>query len=108
MEQPITALQTPDCDWLFHRFIDMNFSKLTDSNQIFKNDFVYLHDRLCKISSEIIEYIIFANYYLSISTIYSMVLLTLLIENKTSVIINCVNFKTFSNWVVTQYMACYY
>ena len=34
MEQPITALQTPDCDWLLHRFIEVNFSKLVDSNQI--------------------------------------------------------------------------
>ena len=40
MEQPITALQTPGCDWLIHKFLEVNFSKLTDSNQIFRNDFV--------------------------------------------------------------------
>ena len=28
MEQPITALQTPDCNWLLHWFIEVNFSKL--------------------------------------------------------------------------------
>ena len=49
MEQPITALQTPDCDWLLHRFIEVNFSKLTDSNQIFKDYFICLHYHLCKI-----------------------------------------------------------
>ena len=54
MEQPITALQTTDCNWLLHRFIEVNFSKLTDSNQIFRNDFIDLHYDLCKISSQII------------------------------------------------------
>ena len=69
MEQPITALQTPDCDWLLHRFTEVNFSKLTDSHQIFR---VGLHYHLCKISSQIIECIIFAPFELSI-TIYSMI-----------------------------------
>ena len=64
MEQPITALQTPDCDWLLHRCIQVNFLQLTDSNQIFRNDFVGLHYHLCKISSQIIECIIFAPYEL--------------------------------------------
>ena len=64
MEQPITALQTPACDWLFHMFIEENFSKLTDSNQIFSNDFVCLYYHLCKISSQIIEGIIIATYAL--------------------------------------------
>ena len=72
MEQPITALQTPDCDWLLHRFIEVNFSKLMDSDQIFRNYFVGLHYHLCKISSQIIECIIFAPYELSITIIYSM------------------------------------
>ena len=68
MEQPI--LQTPDYDWLLRRFIEVNFSKLTGSNQIFRNDFVGLHYHLCNISSQIIECIIFAPYELSI-TIYA-------------------------------------
>ena len=51
MEKPITALQTPDCDWLRHRLIEVNFSKLTASNKIFRNEFVCLHYRLCKISA---------------------------------------------------------
>ena len=72
MWQPITALQTPDCDWLFHRFIEVNFSNLTDSNQIFRNDFVLIRYHVCKISSQIIECIIFAPYELSITTICSM------------------------------------
>ena len=28
---------------MLHRFIEVNFSKLTDSNQIFRNDFVCLY-----------------------------------------------------------------
>ena len=72
MEQPITALQTPDCDWLLHRFIEVNFSKLTDSNQIFRNDFVCLHYHHCDISSQIIEFVIFYPCELSITTIDSM------------------------------------
>ena len=62
MEQPITALQTSDGDRLLYMFIEVNFSKLTDSNQILRNDFVGLHYHLCKISSQIIECIIFAPY----------------------------------------------
>ena len=69
MEQPITALQTPDCDWLLHRFIEVNFSKLTDSNQIFRNDFVCIHYHLCKISSQTIKYLIFVPYELSNGTV---------------------------------------
>ena len=60
IKQPITALQTPDYDWLLHRFIEVYFSKLTKSNQIFLNDFEGLHYHLRKNSSQIIECIIFA------------------------------------------------
>ena len=60
MDQPVTALQTPDCDWLLHSFIEVNFSKLTDSNQIFRNNFVGFHYQHYKISSQIIECIISA------------------------------------------------
>ena len=75
MDQPISDLQTPHRDWLLHKFIEVNFSKLTDSNQSFMNDFVCLHFHLCKISSQIIECIIFPHYELSITTIYSMLIL---------------------------------
>ena len=51
MEGPITALQKLDCDWFLHNFIEVNFSKLTNSNQMFRNDFVRIHYNLCKISS---------------------------------------------------------
>ena len=30
--EPITALQMPNYDWSLHRFIEVNFLKLTDSN----------------------------------------------------------------------------
>ena len=35
--------------------MEMNFSKLTDTNQILRNDFVCIHYHLCKISVQIIE-----------------------------------------------------
>ena len=41
-EKPITVFCLEGCDWLLHRFIEVNFSKLTDSNPIFRNDFVCL------------------------------------------------------------------
>ena len=41
-------------------FIEMNFSKLTHNNQIFRNDFVCIHYHLCKISPQTIECKIFA------------------------------------------------
>ena len=46
--------------WLvpIDNFIEVNFSKLTDSNQIFRNDFVWIHYHLGKIS-QIIECKIF-------------------------------------------------
>ena len=62
MDGPITAFQTIDCDWSLHKVIGVNFSKLTDNNQIFRNDFVCIHYHLCKISSQIIECKIFAPY----------------------------------------------
>ena len=55
-------LQTLDCDWSVHNFIEVNFSKLTDNNQIFRNDFDCIHYNLCKISSQTIECKIFAPY----------------------------------------------
>ena len=70
MEQPITALQTLDCYWLLYRLIDENFSKLTFSSQIFRNDFVYLHYHLWKISSQTIECILFSPWSLYITNNY--------------------------------------
>ena len=43
------------CDWSVHNFIEVNFSKLTDSNQIFRIDFVNIHYHLGEISCQIIE-----------------------------------------------------
>ena len=56
-----TALQTFDSPSV-HKFIEVNFSKLTDNNQIFRNDFDCIHYHLSKISSQIIECKIFAPY----------------------------------------------
>ena len=51
MDEPITELQTLDCDWSVHKFIDVNFLKLTDNYQIFRNDvFDCIHYHLCKTS----------------------------------------------------------
>ena len=63
------------CDWSLHKSIGVNFSKLTDSNQIFKIDFLCIHYHLREISSQIIECKIFGPYELSITN-YSMVELT--------------------------------
>ena len=50
----IIALQTLDCHLtvtvIVHKFIEVNFSKLTDNTQIFRNDFDCIHYHLCKIS----------------------------------------------------------
>ena len=56
--RPITALQTPDCDWSLFWYIEGNFSKLTDSNQIFMSDFVCFLYHICEIWTQIIEWII--------------------------------------------------
>ena len=54
-------------------FIGVYFSKLTDSNQIFRNCCVCIHYHLCKISSQIIEWKMFAPYdVLEILNTYSM------------------------------------
>ena len=51
-ERPITAGCIEGSDWPLFWFLDMNFSKLTDSNQIFRNDFVCI---FTKIVTKIIE-----------------------------------------------------
>ena len=76
MDGPITALQMLDCDWSVDKFIEVNFSKLTDNDQIFRNDFDCIR-HFCKISSQINECKILAPYdflknELSITT-YSMI-----------------------------------
>ena len=54
-DRPITALQTPACDWLFFWFVEVNFLKLTESNKIVRNNYVFIHYNICKISTQIIE-----------------------------------------------------
>ena len=63
MGGPITADRLKCCDWSPHKFIVVNFSKLTDYNQIFRIDFVSIHYHLCKI----IQYKIFGPYELTIT-----------------------------------------
>ena len=55
MDGLIIALQMLDCDWSVFKFIEVNFLKLTDNNQIFRNDFYCIHYHLRKISSQIIK-----------------------------------------------------
>ena len=43
------------CVWYPHKFIEVNFSKLRDSHQIFGIDFVSIYYHLCEISRQIIE-----------------------------------------------------
>ena len=42
MEQPITVGCLEVCDWLLHKLIEVIFSKLTDSNKIFKNNSAFI------------------------------------------------------------------
>ena len=72
MEQPITRV-FEDCDWLLHRFTEVNFSTLMDSNQIFRNDFVCFCCHLCKISTEINECKIFSPYDFQKWTLYNTI-----------------------------------
>ena len=48
------------CCWLLHRYVEVNFSKLMDSNQIFRNDFGCLYYHQCNISSQINDCKIFS------------------------------------------------
>ena len=40
---------------LFKQYIDVNFSKLTDCNQVFRNNFLCIHYLISKISTQIIK-----------------------------------------------------
>ena len=42
MEQPIRVGWLEGRDWFLHSFIEVNVAKLTDSNQIFRNDFAFI------------------------------------------------------------------
>ena len=48
------------CDWLLHSFIEVNFSKLTDNNQIFRDDFAAFIITSKKIKFKLIS----ANFFL--------------------------------------------
>ena len=43
------------CDWSLDKFIEVNFSKLTNNIEFFRNYFVCIRCHLCKISPKIIE-----------------------------------------------------
>ena len=71
---PIRALQTLHCNWSPHKFAEVNFLNLADSNQIFRIDFVCIYYHLCEISSQIIECKIFAPYDFLAITLYNYLL----------------------------------
>ena len=50
MDGPITVERLKCCDWSVHEFIEVNFSKLADSNQIFRIGFVSIQYQLGEIS----------------------------------------------------------
>ena len=55
------------------KFIEINFSKLTDNNKVFmRNDFVCIHYDHCKISPQIIEWKFFGVHmnFLQLSTLW--------------------------------------
>ena len=55
MDGPITVERLKCCDWSVHKFIEVNFSKITDSNQIFRIDLASIHYHPCEIACQIIE-----------------------------------------------------
>ena len=55
MNGPITVERLKCCDWSIYKFIEVNFSKLSDSKQIFRIDFVRIHYHLGEISWKVIE-----------------------------------------------------
>ena len=55
IDGPITVERLKCCDWSVHKFTEVNFSKLTDSNQIFRIHFVSIHCHLGEFSRSIIK-----------------------------------------------------
>ena len=98
MAQPIIGRITRDCDWLRHRLIEVNFSKLTDMNQIFRIEFVCLHYHLGEKSSQIIQCIIFAPNELTI-TIDFMVALSF-----TTFVQLLVEFSSVAKWLLSTHV----
>ena len=86
MDEPITVKRLKCCDWSVHKFIEVNFSKLTDSTHIFRMDFVIIHYNLGEISCQRIEWKIFGQCELSITN-YSMVSILFYIRVNTGIII---------------------
>ena len=56
---PISVERLKRCDWSPRKFTEVIFSQLTESNQIFRIDFVIIHYHFCEISCHIIECKIF-------------------------------------------------
>ena len=72
MDGPITVERLKCCDWSVHKFLEENFSKLTDSSQIFWIGFVSIHYHLGEISCHIIECKIFWSIWTLYITTCSM------------------------------------
>ena len=70
----ITVERLEGCDWSRSSFKEVNFSKLKNSNQIFRNDFVCIHYPPGEMSAKIIKWNFFTPYELSMyNTIYCMI-----------------------------------
>ena len=67
MDGPITVELLRCCDWSVHKFIEVNFSKLMDSNQSLRIDFGSSHYHVGEISCKIIDWI----FFLSRWTLYN-------------------------------------
>ena len=80
---PVTAFQTLGCDWSLYKFIEVNLSKLTHNNQIFKNDFICIHYHLCKTLSQITECKILLTMISLKWTLYNTIYFMLILYKRT-------------------------
>ena len=62
----ITVERLKCCDWSPHKFTEVHFSKLTDSNQMFMVEFVCIYYDLSEIPCQIIQCNFFCPYVFSI------------------------------------------
>ena len=63
-DQSQSSARIEGCDWPRSSFIELNFSKLTNGNQIIRNYFVCILYNLCKMLSPIIECMFFIRDFL--------------------------------------------
>ena len=73
IEGPITVERSKCCDWSLDKFMQVNFSKLSNSNQIFRNNFVCILYHLCENRAHNVESKIFYLEWTLYNTIYSLI-----------------------------------